>query len=1163
VKFDLTLNFRTSADGVTLGLEYDRDLFDGSTAQRLLRSVRSLLGGIAEDPGRRADTLLLFGSAERHQLLREWNDTEREDPGAGGLERLFDAQVERTPEAVAVDSEDRQLSYRELRRRAARVARRLRGLGVGPDCRVGLCLERSTELVVGMVGILRAGGAYVPLDPSYPAARLAFMVQDAKAPVLVTSRAQLAGLPRDGARVVSLDEEPASGSGDAPGVVVAGCAAAAYVLYTSGSTGRPKGVVISRGALANHMRWMQEDLPLAAGDRVLQKTPFSFDASVWEFWAPLLAGARLVMASPGGHQDSRYLVEVIREKGITVLQGVPLLLRALLEHPTFRHCRTLRRVFSGGEPLTADLRDRFAAAGPEVPLFNLYGPTETTVQCSYERCGAGGVLRDAPLGRPIHNVRLHVLSRGSSPAAAGGIGELHVGGGGVGRGYLRRPALTAERFVPDPLSGVAGARLYRTADLARWLSDGRLEFLRRIDGQVKVRGFRIELGEVEAVLASCAGVRACAVAVREDQPGIRRLVAYVEAGGEVSTAHLREQLKERLPDYMVPSALERVEALPATPSCKLDRKALLAPEWAPAPGDQRPATLVEQVLAGLWSDLLGVEGVEPEDDFFGLGGHSLLAGRLTARIADVLKVRLPLGTVFEAPTVAALAARVADARGAPLPSIRPVPRRGDLPLSFGQERLWFVHQLRPSSAAYNIAAALRIDGNLVESALELSLRAVVERHESLRTVFPSIGDRPVQRLLEEPFALSRVDLKGLPEAVRDRELGCQVHSAARRPFDLTRGPLLRCSLLGVSEGRWVLVVVLHHIVGDAWSMDVLTREVTALYTAFVEGPSELAAPGIRRDGILSALPIQYADLASWQREHLGPEALAPGIAYWRDRLEGAPEVMRLPIDGPSPTLSSPASGREGLVLESAVCEELRRLGREEGATLFMALLAAFQAQLFFYTKQPDVVVGTPAAMRHRSELEGLIGFLVNTLVLRTDLSGDPSFRELLVRVRDGVVAAYDHQDVPFEYLVQILRPQRSASRSPLYQVWFVLHEAPSKGLELPGVAVTPLGTDVAEARHDLQLDLTRSEAEIEGALIYRRNLFRQETVSRMAREFSALVSGIVARPDARLSQLEDALRAAEQRWQHAAKSRFSQLRRRELSGLKGLRRRQVAGPPQG
>ncbi|HYH79110.1 MAG TPA: amino acid adenylation domain-containing protein, partial [Longimicrobium sp.] len=980
-------------------------------------ALERLVEALELSPGRAIGSIDVLPEAERRVVVEEWNRTDAEYPAGACIHELFEAQAARTPDAVAVRFEEESLTYAELDGRANRLANHLRRRGVGLETRVGICLERGMEMIVSVLAVLKAGGAYVPLDPAYPAERLAFMLSDSGAPLLLTRLPLPAGLPPHAAEVVCLDADRERIEAESVRAPAAGARPdqLAYVIYTSGSTGTPKGVMVPHRGVPNLAYAQARRFGIDGTSRVLQFASLSFDAAVAEVFDALLAGATLVMAPREELLPGVGLLETLRRGRVTVATLPPSVL-AILPPDDLPELRT---VVSAGEAVDAATVERWSAGRAFV---NAYGPTETTVCASAARCKADG--RVPAIGRALENVRVYVLDAAGRPAPIGVPGELYVGGVGVARGYLGRPGLTAERFVPDPF-GAAEGRLYRTGDRVRWSAGGELEFLGRVDAQVKVRGFRIEPGEIEGALHRSEGVADCVVVAREDVPGEKRLVAYVV--GDVEAGALREHLLRALPEYMVPSAFVFLETLPLTPNGKPDRKALPAPEYA-ADADRyvAPRTPVEEVLAGIWAEVLRLERVGVEESFFELGGHSLLATRVVSRVRELFDVELPLRALFEGPTVAELAVCVEEMRRAELPvlpPVVPVERTGALPLSFAQERLWFLDRLEPGSTTYNIPAAWRLGGALDAAALERALGEIVRRHEALRTVFAEVDGSPVQVIAPfGGFALPVEDLSG--DSDREAALGRRAGEEARRAFDLSAGPLFRAALLRLGDEDHVLLLSMHHIVTDGWSMGVLFRELSALYAAYREGG----------ESPLADLAVQYADHAVWQREQLEGEVLDRQLSYWRERLAGAPELLELPADRPRPPVQTYRGASVPVQLSPELLERLQALGRSEGATLYMTLLGAFQVLLSKYSGSEDVVVGSPIAGRTRGEVEELIGLFLNTLVLRTDLSGDPSFRELLGRVREATLGAYEHQEVPFEKLVAELQPERSLSHSPLFQV---------------------------------------------------------------------------------------------------------------------------------
>ncbi len=1505
--FDLGLVVVEEEDGLAGDVDFRAALFDAATVERMAGHFRVLLEGIAAHPGRRVSDLPLLAPGERAQVVEAWGAGARAARRGACLHEWFAERAALAPGAVAVVDRGGTLTYGELAGRAARLAERLRALGVGPEARVGVCLERGAAAVAAILGVLGAGGAWVPLDPAYPTERLAFMLRDSGAAVVLTGRRLAERLPAFGGATVLLDDEPAQPEADALPHSRAPAPSRspspdnlAYVIYTSGSTGTPKGVMVTHRAAANLLESALATFGTGAGSRVLHAVSPSFDASVLEIFVALLAGAELHVADRETVLAPPALAELLRERAIDTWVATPALLEALPD----TDFPALRVVSTGGERCSGEVAARWSAGRR---LVNMYGPTETTIYATRHACPpvADGA---PPIGRPVENARAYVLDPRGGPLPAGVPGELYVGGAGVARGYLGRPGLTAERFLPDPFAPEPGARAYRTGDRARWLPSGGLEFLGRVDQQVKLRGLRIEPGEVEAVLLAHPGVRSAAVTVREDAPGRRALVAYVvpgegdaaaeqvaawreawdqtyaaapaggapltrlgwhhgDAAGELRPGEMREwversvasvlalgpervleigcgtglvlfrvaprvrlyhavdisaaaveelrrtaaglpavrverraaddlaelagagfdtvvlnsvaqyfpdvgyllrvlegaaatlgpggrifvgdvpglplrralhatlelarspdatpverlrerveaavageremflepalfaalpgrvprvgrvsvragrathprevsrfrfdavlhldadplppapalrwdgaddglagvrarleadpdaalallgvpssrlagdlrlvellaspdapatageirsalalrgpagvdpeeilalagslgrevelrpaapgrvdalfqpaggaaaafpdppaevrpwesyagderrgrlahglapalraALRARLPEHMVPSAIVLLDALPLTPTGKLDRRALPAPDAAAGAERVTPRTPTEEVLAGIFGEVLGIGRVGAHDGFFELGGHSLLATRVMARVAPALRVELPLRALFEAQTVAELAARVDAARregaGVAVPPLVRAARdaRGALPLSFAQQRLWFIDRLEPGSGAYNLPLALRLRGPLDAPVLARVLGEIVRRHEALRTVFPETGGEPAQVVRAAPAGaapLPAVDLTGLAGEAREAEAMRLVRREALRPFDLARGPLLRARLLRLADDEHVLLLAMHHIVSDGWSMGVLTRELSALYGAFRRGEGSPLPP----------LPVQYADYATWQRGWLSGETLERQLAWWRERLAGAPPLLELPVDRPRAAAAGETrAGRIPFALPAATAGALRSLARREAATPSMALLAAWQALLGRYAGQEDVVVGSPIAGRNRVETEGLIGFFVNTLALRTDLGGGPSFRELLGRVGETALGAYARQDLPFDRLVEELAPERSLTHTPLFQVMFSPQAGGGGELRLEGVRAEELELEAETAKFDLTLVLAEAPEEIGGALLYRASLWDAATARRMLGHFRVLLDAAAADP---------------------------------------------------
>ncbi|HKH44245.1 MAG TPA: amino acid adenylation domain-containing protein, partial [Thermoanaerobaculia bacterium] len=1163
--------------GIGGSLDYNVDLFDAPTMVRLLDHWRALLEGVVADSGSRLSALPLLAPGERQQLLHEWSDAApvvNETGGTTPVHELFAAQAAQRPDAVALVaalvSGHQVLTYGELARRSSRMARRLTELGVGPGTLVGLCAERSPELILGVLAILAAGGAYLPLDPAHPMERLAYTLADARVPILLAEESLHERLPAGAARVVGLHALAAGqeAAGEVPPPAARAAAGdpgdLAYVIYTSGSTGRPKGVEVSHANVARLFTVIRQSFPFGQDDVWTLFHSIAFDFSVWELWGALAFGGRLVVVPGETARSTEAFYELLRRERVTVLSQTPSAFRQLLWAEESALARgdmdkaddamvsDLRLVVFGGEALDpASLAPWLERHGDERPLLvNMYGITETTVHTTWRRLRQSDLAQPgSAIGRPLSDLSLHLLDRGGRPVPIGVPGEIHVGGAGVARGYLARPALTAERFVPAPFvgdpfaSGVGGLRLYRSGDLARRRPDGDLEYLGRIDRQVKVRGFRIELGEIEEALAEHPEVREAVVTAREDRPGDVRLVGYVTSAAEPGPAPqaLAAFLAERLPGYMVPAAWVLLDRLPLTTNGKLDRAALPAPSGKvdraappapsgkldraalPAPAERgeggayvAPRSPVEQVLAGIWEEVLGLQRVGMEDDFFALGGHSLIAAQVTSRVLQAFSVELSLRVLFERPTVAAMAAEVEGLRGSgavtgasgasAAPPLVRAPRGTEAPMSFRQEWRWLLDQFSPSKTGNNVPLALTLRGAVSAPALAAALAAEVERHESLRTRFVLAGGKPVQRI-DPPFRppLPFVDLGGLPPAVAEREAARLAAAEWTFLFDIARGPLLHSVLLRLEEKVFVLLLTIHHIISDGWSMRILARELTALYAAAQAG---LPSP-------LPELPLQFRDFAIWQREWLQGEALDSLLGAAVQRLAGMP-TLDLPTDRPPSGRRHSSSGFLPFGLDVALTAGLSALSRRQGASLFMTVLAAFTGLLRRHTGRGDFPVATITAGRTRAELEPLIGYFTNTLVIRAAAGGAPDFGELLGRTRAATLAAYDHQDLPFSLLVEALRAKEGP---PLFEILFLM-QPPSSEVAAPDAEVAHFPVEATGAQDfTLVLDLVETGGGLSGTFSYNQALFDSTTALRWRGHLEALLAGAAADPTRPLTEL--------------------------------------------
>ncbi|MFZ5515906.1 MAG: amino acid adenylation domain-containing protein [Candidatus Zhuqueibacterota bacterium] len=1111
--------------GKRVGIEilYDHTRFSTAAIKRLMGHMKHLLGEMAANPNRALSSLSVLTDAEKKQLLVDWNNTDTKLPDVQCVHQWIEQQVEKTPNAIAVTCSGEHLTYQELNERANQLAHYLIGLGVGPEVMVGVMMEHSLGMMVGLLGILKASGAYVPMDPYYPKDRIEYILTDSRIPVLLTQRKLLELLPETGVRILQLDEEWDSVSREArtsPAVSV-NRENLVYMIYTSGSTGKPKGTLITHRGLINYLHWCLANYPIEAGSGSLVHSSLAFDATVTGLFAPLLTGRTVTLVSET--KDVEILSSMLQSTdNYSLIKITPAHLELLGQQLEADAAKDKTRAFIiGGENLTSEHIEFWKKHAPETRLINEYGPTETVVGCmNYVADPRNGRRGSIPIGYPICNTKIYLLDSQLQPVPIGVPGELYIGGEGVARGYHNRPDLTAARFIPSPFSNKPGARLYRSGDLARYLGNGNIEFLGRIDHQVKIRGFRIELGEIEENLNQHPAVQNAVALVREDKPGDKRLVAYFvpnrSAEASPSTNELRDFLAARLPHYMIPNFFVMLENMPLTSNGKVNRKALPAPELDRSGGMEfiAPRTPTEELMAQIWAEVLGIEQVGIYDNFFELGGHSLIGMKLQSRVQDAFQMKLPLSSIFQAPTVAELAQRIdsekTTAARTDAPPIVPVSRDQQLPLSFAQHRLWFLDQLEPNSAFYNIPTALRFKGKLNVPALEKSFAGIITRHESLRTTFQAFDGKPFQVIAAElPPPVEHIDFRHHPESEKEDLLHKLVYKEAQTPFDLSAGPLVRMKIAQLSEDEFAILVTMHHIISDGWSITVFIQEMAALYEAFSAGG----------ESPLPSLTIQYPDFAHWQRQWLQGAVLDAQISFWKEQLAGCPPILELPTDRPRPAVQSFNGATLSQFLSGATLDALKKLSREQGCTLFITLLAAFKTLLHRYSGQTDICVGTPIASRNNVETEKLIGFFVNTLVMRSDLSDDPTFLEFMRHVRETALDAYAHQDVPFETVVEAVQPERNMSHSPLFQVMFVLQEARKASMELSDVTITALQTDSGNAKFDLTLEVLEGADQMELSFEYNTDLFNAETIERMAAHFAHLVESIVADPEQRLSAL--------------------------------------------
>ena len=1124
---DLALMMQESETQLSAVFKYSTDLFTRATIEHMAGHFQVLLEAIVADPQQPVANLPLLTAAERQQMLVVWNATDTDYPDDRCIHQLFEAQVERNPEAVALLYEQQQMSYRELNTRANRLAHGLRTLGVGPEVLVGIWVDHPVEFVIGVFGVLKAGGAYLPLEPTYPTERLAFMLSDARVSVLLADQESAAALdsvrgseaflpnrPQLITFAQIFEQNPQEETGNPVNLTTPDNLA--YVIYTSGSTGRPKGTLLEHRGLVNATQDFTAQVAIAPGSRVCQLASWGFDASVMEVMMTLTAGTTLVMVPREIRKDPQALVALLRSEAVSAGIFPPSLLDILAP----ADLPALTTVLSVGEACSWELAQRWS---PGRQFINSYGPTEATIASTFYRVDAPVAgTTTVPVGRPFANVQFYLLDRQGQPVPVGVPGELHIGGVGLARGYLNRPDLTAERFIPNPFAAAREVsrgkeeRLYRTGDLMRYLPDGNLEYLGRFDHQVKLRGFRIELGEIESVLRQHPAVHAAVVIAWGDGPGEKRLVAYVvlNSGADLPSlvSTLRAFLGDRLPEFMIPAAFVNLEALPLSPNGKVDRTALPTPtgQLLRATQYDAPRTALERELCVVWQAVLQLEKVGVHDNFFELGGHSLLAAQVVSHIRQSVGLEVSLRDLFAAPTIAELSAHLKGPEPT-LPPITPVSRDGNtrIPLSFAQQRLWFLAQLEADSSLYNIPSALRLHGPLDSDALSSAFKLLEARHDILRTSFPLDDGQPYQQLHPPRFALELIDLSQLAASDQEAEVLQHTRQHARFRFDLATGPLWRAALLRLEPSAHVLLLTLHHTIADGWSMGILMHELSALYSHLCNHTPLTLLP----------LPIQYADYALWQRAFLQGPVRNEHLAYWQKQLALAPPLLTLPTDKPRPPVQSGKGAHVPFALSASLTQSLKALARKHNATLFMTLEAAFAVLLSRYAGQQDILIGTPIANRQLAETEPLIGLFLNALVLRNDISGNPTFSALLAQVQKTALDAFQYQALPFEMLVEALQPERSLAHSPVFQVMFNLVNNRADALSFPGVSAQNIDSEYLVAKHDLVLVMWEQETQLCAAFEYNTDLFTRATVERMAGHFQSLLSGIVANPDCPITLL--------------------------------------------
>jgi len=1110
--FDLFVNVTDAGDSLIVDADFNADLFEAATVDRMMQSFETLLRGAIESPKTSARLLPLLTAEQRQQIVVNWNDTARTYPADARVHVMFESRAASTPDAIAVEFEGTHVSYRALNARANQLAHWLRSRGVGADVLVGICCERSIDMVTAIIGVLKAGGAYVPIDPEYPADRVEFMLKDANVPIVLTQSRCDARLGSYAGERLRLDADASAldklDTGNPKGDIAPD--QLAYMIYTSGSTGRPKGAMNTHRGIANRLLWMQNAYGLTAGDRVLQKTPFSFDVSVWEFLWPLMMGARLVMARPGGHRDAGYLADTIARAQITTIHFVPSMLHAFLEEPLRDRCGSLTRVICSGEALSPELVRRFKAT-LDVPLYNLYGPTEAAVDVTAWTCDLDQLQSNVPIGKPIANTQIYLLDRRMQPVPVGVTGELFIGGTNVGRGYLNRPELTAERFIADPFSTTPGARLYRTGDLARFRPDGNIEYLGRIDNQVKIRGFRIELGEIEAALLDYPGVSRAVVVAQDTAAGDKRLVGYVAAApaGGLDAA-LRMHLLRTLPDYMVPSAFVALDAIPLLPNGKIDRSRL--PGVVTTGAHVPPAAGLESAIAAIWEEVLRQAPIGATDDFFALGGNSLSASQVVSRVGRQLETRIGIKDMFTYPTIRALAGEMARASGRDLPAVTALAPQPHYEVSHAERRFWIQDRLADPSKGNSHPASFLIEGPLDVAALQQAFRALVARHEILRTVFIEVGGQPRQQVIAADrfeFTLTETALAG------ERDLTASIaaieRQAAASRMDLAKGPLFRAQLVKLGADRHVCVCSMHHTITDGWSVGVLLNDLSALYDGLVAGTP----------AALPALTIQYKDYSAWHNAITTGHESDPMRAYWKSKLTGDIPALPLPADHPRGAAYVRAVRR--FTIDRPLADGLQSIARQQGGTLFMALLSCIKVLLYRHTGQQDICVGTPVSARTQPELELQIGAYLNILALRDAVSGDDSLASVLHAVRETTLDAFANQLYPFDRIIEDLKVKRVPGRNPLFDVGFTLQNQDdvhvrenSRHLRITEMRRDDEAFDDQEAATDLWFIARNDDGRLAVQVVYNAALFKPERVDGFARDLVTIASAAVENLDTRV-----------------------------------------------
>ncbi len=1110
-KVPLSLLIVNQCDSLVGYFEYDTSLFSQATIETIINCFQTLLEGIIHNPNGLLSELPILTQVEKNKILFEWNNTVKDYPKEKCIHQLFEEQVEKTPDNIALVYENDKITYQELNKKANQLAHYLKQLGVKPDTLVGVCVERSIEMFIGLLGILKAGGAYVPLDANYPLERINYIIEDTQIGILLTETKLQEKFLNQEINLICLDSDGLTIIKEKHNNLKSELRSSldlAYVIYTSGSTGKPKGVTVSHQSV-NRLICNTNYIQIKESDRIAQISNHSFDAATFEIWGALLSGASLIIIEKELALSPQKLSQYIQKNKITIL----FLTTALFNQISSIYPQAfsqLKYLLFGGESVEPKWVKEILNKGKPQNLLHVYGPTENTTFSTWYQVETISEMTTVPIGRPISNTQIYILDSYLQPVPIGVTGEIYLGGDGLARGYLNRPKLTAEKFIANPFGE---GKLYKTGDLAKYLHDGNIEYIGRIDNQVKIRGFRIELGEIEATLNQSPNIKQTIVISREYQSGDKRLVAYIipHLNSSPTQTELRSFLQEKLPEYMIPSVFVTLDSFPLTPNGKIDRKALPEPQIKREEAIIKPTTATEEIIASIWNQLLEVEA-SIKDNFFTLGGNSLLATQLISRIGDTFNLEISLKSLFENPTINQLSSLIDNQRKPEekLPSLEKIKQTEDIQISFAQSRLWFLEQLEEIAGVYNISIAFKLQGNLDIEILEKALNILCKRHESLRTGFEKREGIAVQKISKEvKIKISLVDLKESSNIEKERATKELIKAEQVQGFNLEIAPLLRVKLIIVSDTSYILLLTIHHIISDGWSLGIMTKELSIIYQSLLN----------KKAIKLPSLSIEYTDFSQWQRQWLQGENSAKQLNYWQKQLSGIPPVLELPIKQARPPVQTFLGSHKKFSIGKEITQELKKLSEDNRVTLFMTLIAAFGVLLSGYTHQDDLVMGSPIANRNQSQIESIIGFFANTLPLRIDIKNNPKFSELLERVRVTCLDAYAHQDIPFEKLVEELNPERNLSYNPLFQVMFALQNVPQSTLEIPEVTTEIIPIERHFSKFDLSLFITETEAGLTGEFEYNTDLFEPETIERLAKHYQTLLQGIIENPERKVKQL--------------------------------------------